>query len=95
MERIKATKRLSRTDLERVLATLRRGGSVVFPTETSYGIGCDALDPKAVRQVFRLKGRSGTKALPIIVGSFTMLRRYVVLPHGAEELLERHWPGPV
>jgi len=95
MDRISAKEHFTRSSLERVLTVLRRGGMIVYPTETSYGLGCDASDAKAVEHVFRLKGRSSAKALPILVGSLPMLRRYVMLPHGVEEIIERHWPGPV
>ncbi len=48
---------------------LKKGGVVVYPTETSYGFGVDATDEKAVDRVFALKRRAPGKTLPLIVGS--------------------------
>jgi L-threonylcarbamoyladenylate synthase len=78
-----------------VAATILRSGRLVaFPTESFYGLGADALDPRAVERVFAVKGRSESKPLLVLVDSVTMAESLVAdLPAGARELMARHWPG--
>jgi L-threonylcarbamoyladenylate synthase len=72
---------------------LRRGGTVIFPTETSYGLGCDATNEKAVERVFFLKGRQKGKGLPVIVESFERAQAYGLFSEKALGLAQAHWPG--
>jgi L-threonylcarbamoyladenylate synthase len=59
------------------LAVLRRGGLIVYPTDTVWGIGCDAADEEAVKRVFDLKKRPDNKALICLVSDVAMLERCV------------------
>lgn len=75
-------------------AVLREGGLVAFPTETFYGLGALALDPRAVRRVFEVKGRSGSRPLLVLVDSIAMAEDLVAeVPAAARDLMARHWPG--
>lgn len=70
-------------------ALLGRGGVIAYPTETVWGIGCDATDSEAVRRVFAIKRRAEAKALITLVGSIGMLERWVDdIPEVAYQLLE-------
>ena len=78
------------------LAALRRGEAVVFPTETFYGLGANALDTKAVDRVAELKGRSADSPIAVIVADRAMLAQIVDdIPPAAEKLIARFWPGPL
>ena len=80
----------------RALEALRRGEVIVFPTETFYGLGADALDQAAVERLVSLKGRNPDNPIPIIVADLEMLRRVVTaVPAIAETLIDRFWPGPL
>jgi L-threonylcarbamoyladenylate synthase len=80
--------------LSQAAMILRDGGLVAFPTESFYGLGANALDPRAVERVFSVKGRSESKPLLVLVDSVAMAERLVSeLPAGALELMTRHWPG--
>jgi len=82
--------------LERVAAIVRAGGVVAFPTETFYGLGAAALNPRGVRRVFVLKRRPQVKPLPVLVDSVEMAATIVTeIPPRARALIERHWPGPL
>jgi L-threonylcarbamoyladenylate synthase len=74
---------------------LREGGLVVYPTDTLYGLGANALDEKAVERVFKVKKRPFSKPLPIAVNSLEMMRRYASVNERAECLAERFLPGAV
>lgn len=73
---------------------LKRGGVVVVPTETSYGMAADALHPRAVARVRRLKGR-GDKPMALMASSATMVRTFFHVEPLAGRLMRRHWPGPL
>ena len=83
-------------NLSQAIASLKRGDMVVFPTETVYGLGADALNPSAVEKVFQLKGRNPDTPIPIIVADQAMLKDLVEeIPRVARKLMERFWPGPL
>ncbi len=80
----------------RALEALKRGEVIVFPTETFYGLGADALDPSAVERLLLVKGRDPNNPIPIIVADLAMLRSVVHgLPPIAKKLIDRFWPGPL
>jgi L-threonylcarbamoyladenylate synthase len=82
--------------IQRAAACLRRGGLVAFPTETVYGLGAHALDPRAVARVFAAKGRPLTDPLIVHVARVEDVRPLVrALPASAERLAARFWPGPL
>lgn len=84
---------ISKEQLQKTLDTLEAGGVIIFPTETSYGIGCDATNTDAVRRVFEIKGRPTGKGLPIIIPSKEQVFEYVDFNESAAALAERFWPG--
>ncbi len=82
--------------LEEAAAALREGKTVVFPTETVYGIDCCASNPEAVRRVYEIKGRDRGKPLAAYVSSVEEAERYgAVFTAAARRLAERFWPGPL
>ena len=75
---------------------LRRGGLVAFPTETVYGLGADATNPKAIEQLNRVKGRPPEKPYSLHLHSPEQMRSYVSsIPPVAQRLMEKFWPGPL
>ena len=83
-------------DLERAATLLRSGRLVAFPTETVYGLGADATNPEAVREIFRVKGRPADH--PVIVhlpnaGAMADWGREI--PDAAWTLADAFWPGPL
>jgi L-threonylcarbamoyladenylate synthase len=83
-------------DAERDAARVVSGGGVfVYPTETSYAIGCDATNHDAALRVFSLKKRELAKPLPVIVASKAMAQRFIELTPAAEALVNRFMPGPL
>ncbi len=81
--------------VDRAVAVLSRGGTVVFPTDTLYGLGCNALDPHAVGRTFDVKHRSYVKALPMLVRDLSWARELVYMTPEQEKLIEHFWPGKV
>jgi L-threonylcarbamoyladenylate synthase len=74
-------------DIEDSLITLRKGGIILYPTDTIWGLGCDATNPAAVEHIFKIKSRNESKSLLILVNGMQMLERYVKdIPEIAYEL---------
>ena len=81
--------------VEAAAERLRAGGVVAFPTETVYGLGADALNAAAVREVFRLKGRPAHNPLIVHVRDAEMARGLCRWSDRAERLARAFWPGPL
>ncbi|MGB6517472.1 MAG: L-threonylcarbamoyladenylate synthase [Candidatus Cybelea sp.] len=82
--------------IEQAGQALRSGGVIAFPTETVYGLGALAFDPVAVARIFEIKRRPHFDPLIVHVLDRQMLGRVVAeVPHVAERLIERFWPGPL
>lgn len=74
---------------------LRGGGTVVFPTETVYGLGADAMNPVAVKAIYQAKGRPSDNPLIIHVAEFDLSKIVREIPPVAVRLMETYWPGPL
>jgi len=82
--------------LASAVEALKRGHVIVFPTETLYGLGGDALNEAAVEKVFQLKGRDSANPIPVLVANQGMLDTLVTkVPTTAQRLIDRYWPGPL
>jgi len=75
---------------------LQQGGVIGYPTETVYGIGCNAFDEKAVGRIYELKHRDKSNALIIIAADIIQISDVVeFIPDQAEKLIDNFWPGPL
>jgi L-threonylcarbamoyladenylate synthase len=78
------------------LRALKRGEVIVFPTETFYGLGADALNRDAVEGIVSIKGRNPDSPIAVIVADREMLDQVVIdVPALAKKLIGRFWPGPL
>ena len=76
-------------DIRRAVETLRQGGVILYPTDTVWGIGCDATNAEAVKRVYEIKQRDDSKALICLVDSDARLQRYVrQVPDVAWQLID-------
>ena len=82
------------TAFEAAIAAIRAGGVVVYPTDTLYGMGCDATSETAVEKLRALKRRDSAKPLSIIVSDFAMLMRHCKLAPAQEKIVHELLPGP-
>lgn len=86
---------LSKQHLQRIIDLLRDGSVVVYPTETSYGLGGNALSTAAIERVACIKGRDAHKPLPVICADINMVERIAMIPEFCRPLMEQYWPGPL
>ncbi len=77
------------SNLEQALDVVKRGGVILYPTDTVWGLGCDATNARAVERIYEIKQRSDAKALITLLGSADDLERWVDgVPEVAYQLLE-------
>lgn len=88
--------RLDREALVRAGEILRSGGLVAFPTETVYGLGGNALDPRASMKIYAAKGRPSDNPLIVHIAQMKDLEEIVTeIPEKAKLLAKTYWPGPL
>ena len=76
-------------DIRNAVETMRKGGVILYPTDTVWGIGCDATNAEAVKKVYEIKQRDDSKALICLVDSDARLQRYVrQVPDVAWQLID-------
>lgn len=79
--------RYDKEDLQTALRVLREGGIIAYPTDTVWGIGCDATNAEAVKRIYALKRREDSKSMLVLLDSAAKLDYYVDVPEAAEMLL--------
>ncbi|MBI5470191.1 threonylcarbamoyl-AMP synthase [Candidatus Kaiserbacteria bacterium] len=75
-------------------AVLGRGGVIVFPTDTLYGLGANAFSNEAVDKVYAIKGRDEKKPIHAIAADIAMIEKYAVVDNIGRKLAEKFFPGP-
>jgi L-threonylcarbamoyladenylate synthase len=82
--------------IHRAASILINNGVIGYPTETIYGIGCNAFNSQAVNRIYDLKSRDRGKALILIAADVIQISDLVeTIPEHAERLIENFWPGPL
>src|SRR5262245_13136329 len=86
--------RLTAADLERCVAVLEQGHVIAFPTDTVYGLACNAFSLNGVKRIYELKGRTYNKPLPVLLSDRNQLTLVAKeIPPEANVLMDRFWPG--
>jgi len=76
-------------EINKVIEILQKGGLILYPTDTVWGIGCDALNEEAVKKVYALKKRDDSKALICLVANDFMLEKYITeVPEVAWDIID-------
>lgn len=84
--------RYEKDDLEQAVRVLKEGGIILYPTDTVWGIGCDACNEEAVRKIYALKRRADSKSMLCLLDGAGKLQGYVDVPNAAWQLLEATAP---
>jgi L-threonylcarbamoyladenylate synthase len=79
--------------LKKAANIIKRGGIIIYPTDTAFGVGCRIDNVVAVKKLFRIRKRPREKAFPVLVSSKEMAGEYVEKIERAEELMNKYWPG--
>jgi len=81
--------------IQKAVQIINKGGIVIFPTDTVYGIGCDPYNQKGVLSLYKIKKREKTKPFPVIGYSKKELEKIAEFNDKAEKIAELFWPGPI
>ncbi|MDR0349355.1 MAG: threonylcarbamoyl-AMP synthase [Tannerella sp.] len=85
----------NRKDIRKVIDILQNGGLIIYPTDTLYAIGCDALNVRAVENICRIKGVNPQKSnLSIVCYDLSNVSEYAKVSNAAFKLMKKHLPGP-
>ncbi|MGB0757793.1 MAG: L-threonylcarbamoyladenylate synthase [Patescibacteria group bacterium] len=82
-------------DITQLAEVLAKGGVLVMPTETAYGLIADATNKQAVELVYTIKKRDRSMALPVVCSSIIQVDEFFSIPSLYEDLIESYWPGPL
>ncbi|WP_409529539.1 L-threonylcarbamoyladenylate synthase [Soonwooa sp.] len=74
--------------IEKAIESLQNGGTILYPTDTIWGIGCDATNPEAIKKVFDIKHRDANKSMIILVENEKRLQDFVEVPEMAWEIID-------
>ncbi len=84
-----------REEIIKTYEVLKQGGIIVYPTDTVWGIGCDATNSKAVSRIYKIKKRAETKSMIILLDQMEKLIQYVrEVPDFAWDIIT-NWPNPI
>jgi len=81
--------------IKKVVNILKQGGVIIYPTDTVYGLGANALDEDAVNRVFKIKKRPFSKPISVLVRNAEMASKIAVIDEKTRKILGKIWPGPV
>jgi L-threonylcarbamoyladenylate synthase len=87
--------KISQEEVDLIVEYLKSGKVIAYPTDTVYGLGCDARDSQAIMRINKIKGERGKKPLLVLISDFLMLKKYCFVNLEQTEYLEKVWPGPV
>ena len=80
--------------IHQVCEGLRRGGVIAYPTDTTYGLGCDIFEKRGVRTIYQIKQRDERKPFSFICADLSDVARYARVSNFAFKIMKRHLPGP-
>ncbi|MCW9050395.1 MAG: L-threonylcarbamoyladenylate synthase [Deltaproteobacteria bacterium] len=80
--------------ISQIVKCLQQGGVIVYPTDTTYGIGCDIFNRKGVKKIFQIKQRESKKPFSFICTDLAEISNYAQVSNFAFKIMKRHLPGP-
>ena len=95
MERVKIFPKNYKKTIKTLVSLIKKGKVLVCPTDTVYGLICDATNKKAVEQVFKIKKRSYKKPIPVFVKDIGLAKKIARIDKKQERFLKKVWPGKV
>jgi L-threonylcarbamoyladenylate synthase len=81
--------------MKEVIKLLKQGKTIVYPTDTAYGLGGDFLNKKTRDKIYKIKKRDAKKELSVVANSLSMLKKYCYVNKTEEKIIKKYWPGPL
>ncbi|EKE06599.1 MAG: Sua5/YciO/YrdC/YwlC family protein [uncultured bacterium] len=80
-------------DISEIVEALKNGATIVYPTETCYGLGCDASNKEAVDKIFAIKKRQAHKSVLVVVPEVSMIIPFISWTPTLQNIADKYWPG--
>lgn len=88
--------RINQSLMAKAIQKVNKGGVVIFPTDTVYGIGCQADNAKSIKRIYHIKNRDQHKPLPVLIADFQQLAKlHIKMTRETKQLVKKYWPGPL
>ena len=81
--------------IEKTFQVIKKGGIIVFPTDTVYGIGCNPYNTNSVEKIYEIKSREKIKSLPVLAYSLDTVKEIARIDTFTEKIIKKYWPGPL
>ncbi|HJM79142.1 MAG TPA: L-threonylcarbamoyladenylate synthase [Nitrosopumilus sp.] len=81
--------------IKKTFEIIEKGGIVIFPTDTVYGIGCNPYNINSINKIYEIKSRSEIKSLPVLAYSLDVVKQIAIVNKFTEKIIEKYWPGPL
>ena len=81
--------------IEKISQIIKKGGVVVFPTDTVYGIGCNPYNVNSVNKIYEIKSRDKIKSFPVLAYSLDIVKKITIIDKFTEKIMKKYWPGPL
>ena len=95
MKILKITRKNFKKVVETTIKLIKEGEVIICPTDTVYGLICDATNEKAVEKLFKIKKRTKRKPIPIFVKDLKMAEKFADIDKNQEKFLKKVWPGKI
>ena len=83
------------TGIKKTSEIIEKGGIVIFPTDTVYGIGCNPYNIDSIKKIYEIKSREKIKSLPVLAYSVDIVKKIAVIDKVTEKIIQKYWPGPL
>ena len=81
-------------NIQRVVKCLKQGGVIIYPTDTTYGLGCDIFNRKGIKKILQIKQRDNRKPFSFICSDLAEVTSYAQVSNFAFKIMKRYFPGP-
>jgi L-threonylcarbamoyladenylate synthase len=81
--------------IEKTVQIIEKGGIIIFPTDTVYGIGCNPYNLNSIKKIYKIKSRTELKSLPVLAYSLERVKEIAIIDEFTEKIIKKHWPGPL
>ena len=83
----------NKKNIKEIVTALKNGAVLILPTDTIYGLVCDAVNDQSVKKIFKIKNRAKQKSLPIFVSGIKQAKKFATINKNQEAFLKENWPG--
>lgn len=84
---------INEEELDNVIKVIKKGGVVIFPTDTVYGVAANSLDEDAIKKLYELKGRNDNKPICVLTSSMDKIKKIAYVREEEQKIIDKYMPG--